>query len=188
MTAHEVDAELDRLLRAAAQEEAATLRDARRLAGAPGLDAVAAFVAKRERRRVLRRRVGLLVGAAAAALVALLALRNASGVGTAGPEIRLGGLELRCSAPTGEVSGFDVFRWEASAASSGWFEVTVLDPQSPDGPPLFRSSRMESSPWTPSADEASSWPDRILWQVRAYDRSGAFLGSSEASARRSRSD
>ncbi len=88
-------------------------------------------------------------------------------------------------APLGDVEGFDVFVWDYGLPSGGHFEVAVYDHTSGQAlGPLRRSGRLELPQWTPRAGVAERWPAVILWRAFAYDREGALLASSEASARR----
>ena len=54
----------------------------------------------------------------------------------------------------------------------------------PDAPALLMHTFRESS-WTPPPSQRSALPDRIRWEIRAFDASGRSLGTAvEALAER----
>lgn len=194
-------ARLERLLEAAAEDRRETLAAARLEQDPPGAEHVAALVhargaqarLRRARRRVLS--LAALGAIAAAAVVALvLDLPSPPGAG-ADPGARsatLGAGLVEPVAPVGESPSFGAFAWRAPASSEapgGWFEVRVSADRPGEGLPatLARSGRVTGTSWSPDPEEASAWPERIRWEVRAFDASGALLDAAEARAWRSSS-
>ncbi len=177
------DPALESFLKAAAEEERATLDAARSLQDAPGIELVAGVVRRsfEEQRRRARRRVLLLSAAAlvlALGLTARFLLFNRPGQSST-----LGDEPVVLLAPVGASAAFSTFTWESTSAAA-WFEVVVED-GSAAGVSVTRSGRLSSHTWSSDPQEVSSWPDRIRWEVRAFDASGALLGAASASAWRS---
>lgn len=113
--------------------------------------------------------------AAAVVLVALgIGLQRALAPSPTRPDPELGAA-LRLLAPLVQSDSRDSFAFEA-ADDGGWFEVVVVDA---NGQVVLRSTRLERSPWTPSADERQRIPAVFEWRVTAFDSSGSI----EAQAR-----
>lgn len=98
------------------------------------------------------------------------------------PPVWLGGPEVDCLAPRGEVAAFDTFRWEGSLPEGGRFEVRVRSLE--DGRTLAETHTTRSE-WSPGA-AAAQWPARIEWSVSIVDAGGRVLSTctSRASWRR----
>jgi hypothetical protein len=123
-------------------------------------------------RRGRRSAVVVLVGLAAAAVLALLAFRHDD----APIDPRLGD-DLECLHPVGPVRAFDEFRWTA-VDGAAWYEVEVR----PDGEPspgqeraaVTRSGRVSGTAWKPPTEDIERWGDRISWTVNAHAGTGAY--------------
>jgi hypothetical protein len=93
----------------------------------------------------------------------------------------LGG-SIACSEPVGEHAAYSTFRWTYDRLpADGWYVVTV---RSEEGGEIARSKRVRETTWTPDAVDTASWPNRIRWDVRAFDGSGAEIDSGYALAAR----
>ena len=181
------DRELEALLRAAAQEERSTLEDARALEEAPGSELVAETLRRRfERDGRAPGRRWLPLAAAAVAIMLGFAARSWLRSPRPGPSGTLGGYELVLLAPVGASHDFRVFQWRETSAAAAWFEVLVAR-ESPAGAgePVASSGRLKTPSWSPDPKEILAWPERIHWEVRAFDASGALLDARSASAWRS---
>ncbi len=188
--------ELERALDAAGQDERATIAASRELETAPGEGHVAtvgrAAAAGRaagpdgSRGLAARTPASLRwIAVAAAALVAVFALRWDPGAPPRpDPEwMGAGGLEI--VRPAGLVDAWSPFEWTLDAAEAAWFEVYVYDAEALGGAsPLVESGRLNVPRWEPTAEDSAWWPRRIRWTVSGFGPSGAFVGSAEAWATR----
>ena len=172
-------------------EERRVLRGAANLTSSVGDDVVEAFVAQHGggSRRPSRRFLGT-----AAAVLAMIALGAFYAMRLARPDeperpFVLGPADVRGLFPAGEVESFDApFRWDLE--TDGWFVLRVYDGRAEaalGAPPLSQSPRVDASSheWRWPTEECEGWPERIRWEVQAFDSSGIVLDSAEATARRS---
>jgi hypothetical protein len=125
-----------------------------------------------------RKRLAPVWFALAAALVAALAWAWWARPQKAPPEKEIlldsptGAAELALVAPVGPVKQYAPFQWTAELQPGGWFEVEVFDPNRP-GHPFLRSKTVLETHWSPPPDqEPDSWPPRIEWKVKQFDRAG----------------
>jgi hypothetical protein len=191
---------LDAGLRAAAVQERSDLARARAEAGTEDEQLVrrALVRALAERRgpakeqRALRPRRFFVLALAACALLffgwaASRLLRSPRS--TEVPEILLGGGEVECLTPRGELNGdYPVFSWSHTLPPQWSFEITirVLD-GGKGGKELLRESNLLEPRWTASPDVLRSLPDEIYWEVTAHDDTGnapPVTGWARASRRR----
>ena len=129
------------------------------------------------------RRTAVLFAAAAAVLLVL----RLSGVGvpeSAGAPVFLGAETNAEMTPSGEVDTYGaLFRWNLELPTEGYYVVNVYDVTAATGDeftPLATSPRVRISQCTWSSSEVAGWPDRIRWEVWAFDAGGNLVGSVEA--------
>lgn len=129
----------------------------------------------RARRPSTTRRVAMTL-ATAAGLV-LVALLYRALVPAHPGEVPLGDDHIACERPVGEVADFGTFSWRFDLPKRGRFELSVWDDSSPEGSqPLVHEPYLTESRCTP---ELEQWPERIRWEVRAYDAGDQLLRRSE---------
>lgn len=157
--------ELERALEEVASEERRDLAQAARLE-LPAGRAEAAFLAAASPAPRKTNPVLPFLLAAAGVLLLAFGLRGLfvgeeapSGGGVLGPH------DIE-AAPSGEVEGFGVFRWNAALPAGGHFLVRVR------GAGLERASEwLTASSWDPG--DTSAWPDEIEWVLEVYGGSDA---------------
>jgi hypothetical protein len=136
-----------------------------------------------------RRFFGLLIGLAAAALLAMLVRAWFQGEPLPKPDGTLLGPEsgLDCLSPGESVPEFDSFAWsfDERLAPKGYFVLTVFvwSADGARGPKLYeqrtRAERLEVP-----AEVRASWPQSILWRVEVVDSNGLPGDSCEKHAQR----
>lgn len=132
----------------------------------------------RERRPSTRRRVVLTLAAAAG--IVLVALLYRALAPARPPEVLLGRDRIVCERPVGEVADFGTFSWRFDLPKRGRFELLVWDDSSPEGSePLVDEAYLTESRCTPELEDRRPWPERIRWEVRAYDAGDQLLRRSE---------
>lgn len=154
--------------------------DTRRAAPAEHEERIRALVRERiarQRGASVRRLVRVALAAAAGiALVVLLYRRLAP---DRPGEVLLGSDRIVCERPVGEAD-FGTFSWRFDLPSRGRFELRVWDDSSPEeAPPLVQEVDLTESRWTPEPEDVQRWPQRIRWEVRAYDAGDQLLRRSE---------
>lgn len=170
-------------LSAAGEEARADIREALAMRGAPGESAVERVVQGGAAPEPRGMSGGWLRWAAAALVIAALGIATWMYGGEESEPPRLLGDAVELEAPAGEVDAYGTFRWSWERPVGGYEIVVVYDAES--GDELARSGEREDGEWTPGAERASSWPERIEWEVRVFDATGALVRTSaRAEARR----
>lgn len=105
------------------------------------------------------------------------------------PEVLLGGGEVECLAPRGEVDGdYPPFRWSYSLPPQWSFEITIRAGEGGrGGRKLLGEANLLEPRWQPSPEVLRSLPDEIYWEVTAHDDTGnaaPVSGWARASRRR----
>jgi len=131
----------------------------------------------RERRPATRRRVVMTLAAAAAIVLAALLYKTLVPAGPA--EVLLGSDPIVCERPVGEDADFGTFSWRFELPKRGRFELWVWDDSSPEGSQLVHEVDLTESRWTPELEDQRQWPQRIRWEVRAYDAGDQLLRRSD---------
>lgn len=126
-------------------------------------------------------RVWLLAAAAALVAVLFAGMRFLAETPPVRPTDQMLGAGIGSMDPTGPVEQFGTFRWDDAAGipPAGWYVVFV---RSSSGSELARSGKLRTPRWAPEADQRESWPTSIVWEVRAYDATGASTHSGETGA------
>ena len=184
------------LLDDAGREERETLAELDWKSSVPGSDVVAPFVRglaeqRRNRLRADRQRRWIVwVASAAASLlvigwIARLVLRQ--DVSSAPNDITLGPTQQVRMSPQGPVREYSPFEWALELPSQGHFELRIWDDRAGAAADPFAKRTDLDQPRCPfSPEQTRTWPDKIRWQVLAYDATGAQLpGVFSASAERS---
>lgn len=94
-------------------------------------------------------------------------------------EVLLGDDRIVCEQPVGEVAEFGTFTWHFDLPKRGRFELLVWDDATPEGAPLVKRVDLTESRCRPELDDQRKWPERIRWEVRAYDAADRLLQRSE---------
>ncbi len=139
-------------------------------------------VAERGKQRTVRSRRRLWIPAlmAAAALLMLISLWP-----TREPEAptrTILGSSFTALEPSGPCAEFSGFSWEYDGPAHGYFVVQVFSVDSSTDRALLESPRLTESLWSLSPREIALLPERIEWEVRAFDGSTRLIGSRSASA------
>jgi hypothetical protein len=105
------------------------------------------------------------------------------------PEILLGGGEVECLTPRGELNGdYPAFSWSYALPPQWSFELTIRALEGgKGGKELLRESNLLEPRWTASPEVRRSLPDEIYWEVTAHDDTGnapPVTGWARASRRR----
>lgn len=183
LEAHEESMETLALLDAAGEYARGLARDVEERESAPGDERVEATLRGEVSRRGRpgRPRLARPMAWAAAALLLVMAgfALWPSGDGSGGTRMLGGG--ITGMEPSGAGAVFESFHWEYALPAGGWFEVTVY---AEDGAQLERSGELTEPAWPVGAATSATWPDRIRWEVRAFDAGGRPEGSGSATASR----
>jgi hypothetical protein len=95
-------------------------------------------------------------------------------------EVLLGRDQIACERPVGAGADFGTFSWHFDLPKRGRFELRVWDDSSPEATqPLVEEVDLTESRWTREPDDQRQWPERIRWEVRAYDAADQLLRRSE---------
>ena len=95
-------------------------------------------------------------------------------------EVLLGHDRIACERPVGADADFGTFSWHFDLPKRGRFELLVWDDSSPEGAqPLVKEVDLTEPRWTPELEDQRQWPERIRWEVRAYDAADQLLRRSE---------
>ncbi len=105
------------------------------------------------------------------------------------PEILLGGGDVECLAPRGELEGeYPDFSWSHALPPQWSFEITIRALEGgKGGKELVRESNLLEPRWQLSPEVRRSLPDEIYWEVTAHDDTGnapPVTGWARASRRR----
>ena len=158
----------------AARYEDEILAEANALEGAPGEDAVAAYVEARMDERAggavrpRRRRLAVALAVAASVVTLLLWLRQPGSEGVVpggGSSVELGGSSVELLGPEGEVPRNGLrFEWTLEEGDLREFQVFIL------GTGIKCPRQPGLTVWIP--EDTSTWPERFEWELIAYDGSG----------------
>jgi hypothetical protein len=184
------------LLEDAGREERETLAELDWNQSVPGSDAVAPLVRALAQKRKLqlravrtRRVVMWAASAAAGVLVVGWIARLLAPPARDGARDTLLGAQTKSSCkPSGPVVEYGEFEWDLALPPQGEFELIIWDDR-PDAAieAVFRKSKLHTPAWKLTPEEARALPDKIRWEVRVYDASGApWPDVAGASAERSR--
>lgn len=105
------------------------------------------------------------------------------------PEILLGGGDVECLTPRGELNGdYPEFTWSYALPPQWSFEITIRALEGgTGGKELLREANLDEPRWQPSPEVRRSLPDEIYWEVTAHDDTGnapPVTGWARASRRR----
>jgi hypothetical protein len=128
------------------------------------------------------------VGLAAAALLALLALRGVLERRPAQGELWMGPEGVELVRPVGSAADFGTFEWSGTLPPRAEYRVTVLvgSPSASAGHPagaILLQHRTTSTQWSPTPVELALLSAHITWEVEVY-LDGQLLASGAAAASR----
>ncbi len=107
---------------------------------------------------------GLAAGVLLAAALAFVFLRGGRASDPVDP-IELGGEQLECLAPVGEVDDFSTFRWHSELPPGYRFELVVRDAAS--GEVVFSQEDLLEHECPVPEEQARGFPDAVTWSVLA---------------------
>ena len=182
--------EVVRMLDEMAAEERSVLEEAARLDSAPGLENTEAILEQQWRPRPSvwpgwSKRPWWWGGLAAAVLVVTWLLVHVTTEPALGPGP--GSLFLDLEKITiHPVESYRRIEWSSNVSDGATFVVRVRDPAAEftEGP-LFSSAHLHDTQLILTTEETSQWPERVLIQIEAYDRSRNLVGDVHAFAERS---
>lgn len=161
--------------------ERADLERARTIQGAPSVARAEALARADLAPRRAPPFLWIAVAASIAALVTAVALRQRERPAP-GPEPTLSGdaRAIEVLTPRGDSAGFALFEWRYAPLREGErFVVTVYDGRDGAlGADAVAEVRTSETSWRPPNERTDAWPDRITWQVVAYDALGKRSASS----------
>ncbi len=121
-----------------------------------------------ERRRTMRRVIGLAAAlVAASALVLVLRAREGPL-----PDGGFLGDDAETAQPEGAVEDFSSFSWTDALPAEGWFRVVVYREDAAELASIAESPRLAEPRWSPPPSLHASWPDSIVWKLEIHRGSG----------------